>query len=102
MMMATTSRIWIKPPIVVLVTRPSSHRTIRITQIVHNIVFSFQFGTHRRRLRFRPSQQRISSSIQLGHGLFDRDVILELSHALDFFGEVAGIVLLGFRVDEAA
>jgi hypothetical protein len=39
MITATTSRIWIKPPMVVLVTRPSSQRIIRITQIVHSIYF---------------------------------------------------------------
>jgi hypothetical protein len=44
MITATTSRIWIKPPIVVLVTIPRSHRIIKMTQIVHNIVFSFQFA----------------------------------------------------------
>jgi hypothetical protein len=43
MMMATTNRIWIKPPIVVLVTIPSSQRIIRTTQIVHNIQFTFRF-----------------------------------------------------------
>ena len=51
--MATTSRIWIKPPIVVLVTSPSTHRIKRITQMVHNIYFSFvlDFKIHRRLLR---------------------------------------------------
>src|SRR5712671_4723905 len=41
--MATTSRTWINPPIVVLVTNPSSQSIIRTTQIVHNILFIFRF-----------------------------------------------------------
>jgi hypothetical protein len=36
-----------------------------------------------------------------GQHIFDRDVILELFHALHSFGDIAGIALLGPRGDEA-
>jgi len=39
--MAMTNRMWINPPIVVLLTTPSSQRTMRMTEIVHNIRVSF-------------------------------------------------------------
>jgi hypothetical protein len=44
------------------------------------------------------------SAIQhvLIHGLFDRNVILDPSHAFDILGEVAGPVFLIPRIDEAA
>lgn len=42
-MMAITSRIWINPPIVELVTIPSSHRIIITTAIVYNISFPFSW-----------------------------------------------------------
>src|SRR5438552_18907717 len=100
--MATTRRIWIKPPIVVLVTSPSTQRINRITQIVHNIYFlsHLDFEIHRRLMRSRTSRQRFSSLVELGHSLFDGDVIFDLSHALDFFGGFPGGALLSFGVDE--
>src|ERR1041385_3509853 len=99
--MATTRRTWIKPPIVVLVTNPSTQRINRITQIVHNIYFLSFFDSPPAE-RSRANRQRFSSSVELGHGLFDRDVIFDFPYALDFFGDVAGTVLLSFGVDEAA
>jgi hypothetical protein len=44
MMMAMTSRMWINPPIVKLVTSPSSHSTTNITTIVQSIHNSFRFA----------------------------------------------------------
>ena len=41
---AITSRTWINPPIVELVTNPSSHKTINTSAIVYNITFLFQFA----------------------------------------------------------
>lgn len=38
---AMISRIWMNPPIVYPLTKPSSHRIMRITKIVHSILFSF-------------------------------------------------------------
>jgi hypothetical protein len=37
MIMAITSRIWIRPPMVYDETMPNSHNTIRTTQIVQSI-----------------------------------------------------------------
>jgi len=37
MTMAITNRMWINPPIVLLLTSPSNHNTNKITAIVHNI-----------------------------------------------------------------
>src|SRR5450830_1487874 len=37
-MTASTRRMWINPPIVYEVTIPRSHKTTRITAIVHNIL----------------------------------------------------------------
>ena len=39
MMTAMTSRIWINPPMVVDVTTPTSHNTIKMITIVDNIFF---------------------------------------------------------------
>src|ERR1051326_2741578 len=50
MTMATTSRMWMNPPMVVLVTKPSTHRTKSTTAIVHNIVCSFRIVLARCRL----------------------------------------------------
>ena len=37
-MTATTSRMWINPPIVELVTKPSSHKTMRMIAMVVNMI----------------------------------------------------------------
>ena len=38
---ATTNNMWIKPPMVVLVIKPSNHKIIRTTATVYNIYFGF-------------------------------------------------------------
>ena len=38
MMMATTSKMWMRPPIAELVTSPSSHKTINMIAIVINMM----------------------------------------------------------------
>jgi hypothetical protein len=38
---AMISRIWMNPPIVYPLTNPRSHMIIRITNIVHSMLFSF-------------------------------------------------------------
>jgi hypothetical protein len=102
MMMAITSRIWINPPMVELVTSPRSQRIIMTTAIVYIIEFLFQFiyldllwaGA----LPHRPTalhQWLIS-------GLFDRDVVLNLFYSLDAPGEVASPVLLVPGINEPA
>src|SRR2546421_10090527 len=83
-MMAITRRTWINPPMVVLVTSPSSHRTISITQMVHNILFAFQFAE------------------MLVGRLFDGDVVDDLANPLGPFRQFTGAGFLVSRVDEAA
>ena len=39
---ANTNRRWINPPMVVLLTKPSNHSTVRTIAIVHNIGSSFR------------------------------------------------------------
>lgn len=41
MMTATTSRMWMNPPMAVLVTSPSNHKTIKTTAMVYIIYFLF-------------------------------------------------------------
>ena len=57
--MAMMSRMWMKPPMVALVTRPNNHRTIRTTAIVYNIMLVFQFGAPCRLAQERASRQRV-------------------------------------------
>lgn len=41
MMTATTSKMWMNPPMVVLVTSPNIHRTISMIAMVVNIILLF-------------------------------------------------------------
>ena len=58
--MAITSKMWMNPPSVELVTSPSAHRTTRIIAIVINIKFDLSYG-------FMNCVRGISTEQTIGH-----------------------------------
>ena len=83
------------------VTRPSSHKTRRITAIVYNIGFFSGFVLWLGLARKRASQQRGVRLVgRHGHG--DGHVVDHAGHAVDIGGELGDEALLGIIFGNAA